>query len=660
MCALYVGPAIGARGQLGFAEEGGWGSQQQTPDNFVEINSEGVVSEIGTLVSGALRADRATHKRTTGVESAGGPTEVEVSPRGFETWFKHALGDVTTTRLDTAFVLESTNPAETQCDLVITHTAGVATELSVTLAVGATLTLDLTDPSYDTIGEVMTAINAHANLAAYSPYQLTQGTLQTTIHASDYLLASDDSNCLEELATIDLLSVPNRRWVVSAEWGVYSHQIQGGARLPSGLSIEMGRDIAAFIYAGSKIDTMELTAETGDFFMGNFAFMAKGATTAGTPVATSTNTGNEKNAFRVRYIGEQSTATLAIDNTAQTIALAIDGTSEDILHNLSEPFVDPSTGTVYNLQKLGGLVDYLDDLSYIDCQINDHASPNTNTTDLKTITATDITPTTYVIFNYTQASIPSIPVTWGDYIGSDEGDSVRFYVKVTTGGVPGTAVLQFKKTAAGSYANTTVTSATLPSEVRTGANVDSGFTVFFPDDTALILDDEWYFETIKGSTTASYPTINAFSGFEGVLTLDGATSDIMGWNATLNNNLYGDKYHLGYRTRAKLPEQDRTIEGSVNVEFDNLDLYRKFINGVAMNLEMTFTSSDYIATTALGNSASQYSMVVRQPAIEFNGTTPTNADKSIILTDFPYTALWDDTNNIPELRITIVSNVPYV
>jgi hypothetical protein len=53
-------------------------------------------------------------------------------------------------------------------------------------------------------------------------------------------------------------------------------------------------------------------------------------------------------------------------------------------------------------------------------------------------------------------------------------------------------------------------------------------------------------------------------------------------------------------------------------------------------------------------------MVVRQPAIEINGTTPTNADKSIILTDFPYTALWDDTNNIPELRITIVSNVPYV
>jgi hypothetical protein len=73
-----------------------------------------------------------------------------------------------------------------------------------------------------------------------------------------------------------------------------------------------------------------------------------------------------------------------------------------------------------------------------------------------------------------------------------------------------------------------------------------------------------------------------------------------------------------------------------------------------------FTSSDYIATTALGNSATQYSLTIRQPNIEFNGTTPTVADENIILTDFPYVAMWDDTNDIPELRITVVSNTPYV
>ena len=660
MCSLYVGPAVGARAQFGFAEEGAYGCQQQTPDNFVEMNNETVVSEIGSLVSGALRSDRAVHKRTTGVEAAGGDFEAEISPRGFETLFKHTLGGVTTTRTDTAFIIECTNNAETKCELSITHTAGVATQLAIDMDVGADLTLDLTNASYDTIAEVMAAINAHANLVCWSPYQAIQGTWQTTIHASDYLAGTDDSNCLEECSNIDILKTPNDRWVVGTEWGVYSHQIQGASTLPVGMSVELGRDVAAFLYSGAKVNTMELTATPGEFFMGTFGLMAKGATTAGIPVASSSNTGNAKNAFKIRYTGENSNATLAIDATNYTIALEIDGTSEDIVHNINEPYVDPSTGTVYNLQKVGGLVDYLDDLSYIDCQIADYTNPAANSITLNHYPATDITSSSYTWFNFEYTATKALPALWGDYIGSDAGDSVRFYVQVVVGGAPGTATVQFKKTVSGTYGNTATTSATTATEVRTGANVDSGFTIFFPDDTELVAGDTWYFETIKAATTTSYPDVDPFSAFEGALTLDGASADIMGWSCTWTNNLYGEKYHLGERVRGKLPEQRRNVEGTVNVEFDDLDLYRKFINGTAANLVMAFTSSTYISTTALGNSASQYSLTVRQPDIEFNGSTPTAADEGIILHDMPYTALWDDTNDIPEMRITVVSNVSYV
>ena len=657
---LYVGPAVGARGQLGFAEEGAWGKQQQTPDTFIEMNSETIVSERGALVSGALRSDRAVHKRISGVEAAGGDVEAEISPRGFETWFKHALGDVATTRVDTAFIIECTNNAETKCELTITHTAGVATALDIDMDIGADLSLDLTSSSYDTIAEVMAAINAHANLACWSAYDATQGSWTSTIQSGDYLAGTDNSNCLEECANIDILKTPDDRWVVGTEWNVYSHQIQCGSVLPAGMSMEVGRDIAAFLYSGAKINTMELNVVPVEFFIGTFGIMAKGGTTAALPVADSSNTGGAKNAFKIRYTGDNPTATLAIDSSNYTITLEIDGTSEDIVHNINEPFVDPDTGLTYNLQRLGGLVEFLNDLSYIDCQIADYANPYALCTTLNHYPATDITSTSYTWFNFEFTDTKALPVLWGDYIGEDDGDSVRFFVRVVTGGAPGTATIDFKKTASGTYGNTATTSATEPTEVRTGANVDSGFTVFFPDNTELVAGDIWHFETIKAVTTASYPDVDPFSGFEGALTLDGESEDIMGWTCTLNNNLYGEKYHLGERTRGKLPEQKRNVEGTINVEFDNLDLYRKFINGTAANLVMTFTSATYINTTALGNSATQYSLTIRQPDIEFNGATPTSADEGIVLTDFPYVAMWDDANDIPELRITVVSNVSYI
>jgi len=665
---LYVGPAVGSRGQIGVAEEGAWGKQTQEMTSFVEMTSESIVSEIGSLISDSLRPDRAVHKRIGGVEACGGDVSAEIGPSGFETWFKHALGDVQTTRLDTAFIIECGNPNETKCVLTITHTAGEATELKIDRDIDADLTIDLTSIAGDTIGEVMALINAELNLQCWSPYQATQAVWQTTIHASDYLLAADDSNCLEEITVaedIDLMKMfdaddhsMTRRWVVGTAWGVYQHRIDAGANLPPGMSVEVGRDVAAFLYAGMKVNTLELNATPGEFFTGTFGLMGKGGTTADTPLAASGNAELQKDAFKIRYTGTSATATLEIDSSSHLV-LELDGTTEDLLLNLSKPLVDPTTGIVYNVDRIGGLVDYLDDKSYLDCQIADYTDPGSLCTDLDTYIATDITSTSYTWFRFDGGRKALLPVLWGDYIGSDDGDSTKFYVQVVVGGLPGTATINFK-VEGGAYANTVTTSATVASEIRYGSNVDSGYTVFFPDNVALVAGDVWTFETIRPASTSSYSDIDPFSGYEGSLTIDGTAEVIMGWSATLNNNLYGDKYHLGDRTRAKLPEQRRTVEGSLSVEFDNLDLYRKFLNGVSGNLVMTFTSSTYINTTVLGNSASQYSITVRQPKIEFNGTTPTIADEGIILVDMPYVALYDDTNDVPDLRLTIVSDTPYI
>ena len=64
--------------------------------------------------------------------------------------------------------------------------------------------------------------------------------------------------------------------------------------------------------------------------------------------------------------------------------------------------------------------------------------------------------------------------------------------------------------------------------------------------------------------------------------------------------------------------------------------------------------------SVIGDSATQYSLTIRLPKIEYNGETPTIADEGIIQTDMPFVSLYDDTNNVPDFRITIVSDTAYI
>jgi hypothetical protein len=279
------GPAVGARGQIGISQEGVWGKKQPAPQHFIDLVSEGIASELGSLVSNALRADRAVHKRIPGVESAGGDFNVEVAAEGLGQMFKHALGSVQTTRVDHAFVLKVIDAAATSVVLDVVVAAGLATDLTVVVTggTGAGVNLDLESASYDTIAEVMAAINAGGTgLAAYSVSSFQAGGVLTTIQAADYALGTDLSSYLDAVTGIELIGGPGnaKTFLVSFGWGAYSHLIDAAPTLPAGLTVEVGRDIAAFTYAGAKVNTMTLTADTGEIFAGVFNLMAKGGSTA--------------------------------------------------------------------------------------------------------------------------------------------------------------------------------------------------------------------------------------------------------------------------------------------------------------------------------------------------------------------------------------------
>lgn len=658
-----INPAVGAKGLIGYAQEGSWGSQTMNSRKYVDMLNEAMVSEIGALISGSLRSDRAVHKRIGGVEAAGGDINVELGPTGYGSWLKHALGSVTTTRLDDAIVVKVTGSVSTAI-LSITHVAGLSTAFDLTITGGTgNFNADLTDATADTIGELMVLINNHADLTAYSPYSYrNDATPLTTLQSTDYSADADVASSLEALSSVDLLAHADDAWVVNRGWGVYSHQIDASEIIPEGCSILVGRDVAAFLYSGCRVNTLAVNAVPAEILGATFGWMAKGGTTASFPTAVAGNTGNEKNAFDIKYTGAGATCTLTIVK-GDTFQIDSATGSEDILLNIAEEYVDPDNGRVWAVHKLGGLLEFLKEKSYLWIDISPFADWEMPTTSLKVATAADINLATAPTFNFDSADLVADPVLWGDYIGTDTGTAIKFYVKVhTTAGVPGTARLEFS-TDGSTYYNNVLSSATEATEVRTGSgNVDTGFTVFFPDDTALIAGDVWTFESIYAVPTS--PTYasdqDPFSGFEGALTIDNVAQNIMGWTATLNNNLFGDKYHLGARTRGMLPAQQRSIEGSLTVEFDDLDLYRRFLNGTPADLSIVFSSILKVSNTAMGNSKTDFALTIRQPNIEFNGATPVVGGMEIITVDMPFVALWDDTNSLPDMRVVLVNDVGYL
>jgi len=103
-----------------------------------------------------------------------------------------------------------------------------------------------------------------------------------------------------------------------------------------------------------------------------------------------------------------------------------------------------------------------------------------------------------------------------------------------------------------------------------------------------------------------------------------------------------------------LVPQQRTTEGSLTLEFDDLDLYRMFVNGIAGDLTITVTSDEYINSTT-----TKYSAQFRLPNIKFSGTTPSVGGSDIIQTEFPFTALVSADDTIPDLRIVLTNGKSY-
>lgn len=144
------------------------------------------------------------------------------------------------------------------------------------------------------------------------------------------------------------------------------------------------------------------------------------------------------------------------------------------------------------------------------------------------------------------------------------------------------------------------------------------------------------------------------TSFESLLCLDGYFEEVLSASVNINNNLNGDKFGLGQRERFGIVEEQRTVDGSLNVEFDDGKLYKKFQEGEFFSQEFRCVSE--ADDSEIGSSDIFHQVYVFLPKCKFNGTTPNVADTSYIQVDMPFSAIYDDDYDTAEVVIIMVND----
>lgn len=134
-----------------------------------------------------------------------------------------------------------------------------------------------------------------------------------------------------------------------------------------------------------------------------------------------------------------------------------------------------------------------------------------------------------------------------------------------------------------------------------------------------------------GSTYVDAIDNEPFDTFNGEMKIDGAATCIVtDYNFTINNG-HAPQFSVGCATSRDARVGQSVIEGSITVYFDNMTLYKKFLDEDSLALELTLEDS-------LGNQ-----MVINLPNLKIlTGTQPdVSGDESITL-PISFSAHYDD------------------
>jgi len=579
--------AIGARGQTSYGEEVAWG-EPVAPTRRVGFVSETFNNEIASLVSEEIDPSRGISKRAQGVSNISGDLAFEQNTQGYETLYKHALGDhVTMQKVD----------------------GGVRTQIASDYTSGLTLTVD-----DNTVFEATPGTDWGLTVV----YKDSDGLLAT--QAVTY--SSLDSGGADITIADPGQALHKGAWVFQSYIGtddfwdaVYTHYIEAARDLPIGLTWEIGRDVAFFVYGGCKVNTAENTFTAQEICTGTFSFIGKGEyvcgelvsdVTAGDTtftltdftltnsgnisqpvmvvgsglddlVASGTFTGNEATAYRIKASATDEFDWSDDDGVTWTTGVSMTGAAQLLSNGVSVQFVAATGYTINDEWRI---------------QTGDIIGFNFSGGTVQMESENDITYTGYNAYSGVFTGVP------GSGTGSIEYDH----------------------------------SATLP---------------VAPQVT-------W------GTSVTEPPALNPLTSFKAGIYINGTFQEVLSASWTLNNNLFADKFQLGDRYRAGLPEQQRTVEGTFNTEFDDVVLYNAYLDGDEAFFEVRCVEDQNRIDSQGTDTAPTGHWVYSQkhclfPKIYYSGTTPQIGGPEQIVHDFPFQAFVDNENHMNEMAIIFVN-----
>jgi hypothetical protein len=515
--------AIGSRGQLAYSEEVNWGVPV-APAQRVDFVSESLNNEIGNLTSAAIDPSRGVTKQVRGTSNVGGDVAWEQNTEGFEVWYLHAFGDAVTINAADGGIRARTT----------SDTLATATSMVVDGTLGGTALFEGTPGTPGTSEEwdLVAVYKDAAGLLKTAIFSYTGITDATTFDVTGSETGGSGDNIRTE-------TIPKGAWVFQHEaqgtsgngyWDpIYTHYIEASRDLPAGMTLEVGRDVAFFVYSGCRVNTLENTYSAQEILQSTANFIGKG-----------------------EYSGGDLDADVIVGATSITVKNAFGLSASDVV----------------GFNNAGGVL-----------QIGDENG-----------------------------------ITFTGYSYSSATDLVTFT------GIPATGAASIE------YAHS---------------------------------EDEPVAAQVAWDSPAAPPTTDMLSSFQAGIYLDGAWEEVLNGNWTINNNLYTDKYQMGERFRAGLPEQQRTVEGLIHVEFDNLILYHKFTNGAEAFLEIRAVdeSADITSTGTPAAKAVYRQKHTLFPRIKFTGTTPQIGGPEMIEHDMNYTALRDPENEMNEVAVIFVNTI---
>lgn len=156
--------------------------------------------------------------------------------------------------------------------------------------------------------------------------------------------------------------------------------------------------------------------------------------------------------------------------------------------------------------------------------------------------------------------------------------------------------------------------------------------------------------------TASYPTGLSQFFFAGAkLTLDGVDTDVKDFSCSISNGLKGDRYYLRDSTLKKEQIEDtapRDVTGTVNLDFNGLTAYNRFLNATEAALVARWRNPVAI------ESGFYPEFEISLPRVRFDGETPNVAGADVLNLAVPFKALEPASGSTVSLRVRSDDSAP--